>query len=148
MAYFYLTQNINRREPDTLASKSYIHIKARADGMQTAIAADELIELDGVEPKTIEELQTILDVWIEAENESAVPDSEDVIHMQRRIDLNLYIASRQLKEQADFLRIERGQVRPGDTNLSFSELLKRASPVEVELFWTRVNRILRPNSSG
>ena len=74
--YIYLTTNDNRREPIALNDKSYIHVKASQDGSQTIILIEENISDPNLTLKTLDEAHTILNQWIDLDNEDAPLDAE------------------------------------------------------------------------
>lgn len=99
--YFYLTTNINKNEPEALASIAYIHVKAKGDGSQTAIITETLVVDEAVVEMSQSELQAILDSWIAEENQNPEidtyidPETEEVIEqprLQRVINLGVYLA--------------------------------------------------------
>lgn len=86
--YFYLTTNVNSCEPDILKSIPYVHIKCKTDGSHTAIVSATQIEDVALEEKTKEEMKTILDAWIDTENENPDTDSQGNLVLQRFISLD------------------------------------------------------------
>jgi hypothetical protein len=85
--FFYLTTNVNSREPEILLAKPYVHIKCKTDASRTAIVSNIQIEDVGLEVKTKEEMQAILDSWINEENENPDTNSQGNLVLQRSIDL-------------------------------------------------------------
>ena len=92
MVKFYLTTNVHKTEPSALVAAGAIHVKAKADGMQTVMISDvEIIDANATE-KTFLEAQTILDTWIDEENDSPELDQDGVPMLQNFIDLGAYLA--------------------------------------------------------
>jgi hypothetical protein len=46
------------------------------------------------------------------------------------------------REWADIQRIERGFVRPGDSELAFPETMKTMSKLEQDMFWIKLRKKL------
>ncbi len=95
MAVKYYLINCENRNPSTiLGDKEYIHVKAHTNGQQVAIISQEELSGENIIEKTKEELQTILDNWINEENEN--PETRILIDgtiediLQTKIDLNIY----------------------------------------------------------
>jgi len=93
MVKFYLVNNINKNEPAAVKSSLFTHVKAKSDGSQTAIIAYESIDDENVIEKTKEELQQILDQWIDEENLDPYFDevSQQQIY-QLKINLDRYVS--------------------------------------------------------
>ena len=92
MVKFYLLTNINNVEPLAIRDKTFIHVKAKTDGSQTAIISDEDVQGDGIVEMTKEQLHGVLDAWIAEENANPPNDpvTEEPI-IQRPISLGLYV---------------------------------------------------------
>lgn len=92
MVKFYLTTNVYKSEPRALVDLGAIHVKAMSDGTQTIMISDvEAVDDNAVE-KTFLEAQTILDTWIDAENDVPALDPEGNPMVQNFIDLGAYLA--------------------------------------------------------
>jgi len=91
MTYFYLINCKNRNPSTILGGREYIHVKAHVDGKQVVIVSQEKIIGENIVEKTKEELQTILDNWIDIENENPEKDIDDNEILQDKIDLNKFI---------------------------------------------------------
>ncbi len=91
---YYLIQCENRNPSTILGDKDYIHVKAHVEGKEVAIIASEEIISENAIEKTQEELQIILDNWIDIENEN--PEIRTLIDgttediLQTKIDLNIW----------------------------------------------------------
>jgi len=95
MATKYYLINCDNRNPSTiLGDKEYIHVKAHVEGKQVAIISFDEIIGENIVEKTQEQLQTILDEWIDVENENPEKltlidgTAEDIL--QTKIDLNMW----------------------------------------------------------
>lgn len=92
--YFYLINCEDKNPSIILGDKEYIHIKAIVDGKQIAIISLEEIMGENIIAKTKEELQIILDEWIDVENKN--PEKYTLIDgtiediLQTKINLNIY----------------------------------------------------------
>jgi hypothetical protein len=64
----YLVANENKRVPDALLNYEYRRLKGKSDGCCEIILTDEVISIPEAEEKTLDEGQTIIDDWVEAEN--------------------------------------------------------------------------------
>lgn len=92
MSVKYYLINCENKNPSTiLGDKEYIHVKAHVEGKQVAIIASEEIIGENIIEKTKEELQIILDEWIDAENENPEKDIDDNDILQNKIDINKFI---------------------------------------------------------
>lgn len=90
--YFYILHT-DDKNPKTILDNSlgYIHVKARNDGKQIAIISAIIIKHENAEEKTIEELQEIIDNWINEENENPEKDIDDNLILQEKIDLKRFL---------------------------------------------------------
>ena len=86
--HYYLVDNINRDEPQIVKESLYIRIKGKADGSQTAIISFDPIV--GLTDLTKEELQVILDQWIDDENINPETDIYGNLLIQSKINLGQY----------------------------------------------------------
>lgn len=86
--FFYLTTNVNSCEPRILLSTPHVHIKCKTDGSRTALVSNTRIEDAALEEKTKEEMQTILDAWINEENENPDINSQGNPVLQHFINLD------------------------------------------------------------
>jgi len=92
MAVKYYLINCENKNPSTiLGDKNYIHIKAHVEGKQVAIISSDVIIGENIVEKTQEQLQTILDEWIDAENENPEKDIDNNDILQNKIELNKFI---------------------------------------------------------
>ena len=92
MAVKYYLINCENRNPSLiLGDKEYIHVKAHVEGKQVAIISFDEINDENIIEKTKEELQLIIDEWIDAENENPEKDIDDNDILQSKIDLNKFI---------------------------------------------------------
>lgn len=89
--YFYLLQCENRNPEVVLDGIEYIHVKAHVEGQQVAIISEEAIENEYIEEKSHTELQTILDSWIDMENEEPPQDIDGNDILQDRIVLDKFL---------------------------------------------------------
>ena len=91
---YYLITCENRNPSTILGDKEYIHVKAHVEGKSIAIISQEELLGENIIEKTKEELQIILDEWIDSENEN--PEQmilldgtiEDIL--QTKINLNMW----------------------------------------------------------
>jgi len=88
---YYLINCVNKNPSTILGDKDYIHVKAHVDGKQVAIISLEEIICENIEEKTKEELQIILDKWIDTENISPEKDVDNNEILQTKIDINKFI---------------------------------------------------------
>lgn len=90
-AYFYLTTNTHKNEPEVLASSEYVHVKAKGDGSQTAIITEYPIEDASLQEMSQEELQAVIDEWIAGENENPELDLEGNPMLQIQINIGAFL---------------------------------------------------------
>ena len=88
---YYLIQCENKNPSTILGEFNYIHIKAHVDGQQVAIISKEEIVGEHIVEKTKEELQIILDNWVDTENENPEKDIDDNDILQDKIDINKFV---------------------------------------------------------
>ena len=86
--YFYILDCINNC-PNL--NENYTHIKARIDGSQIVICAQQEIIADNITEKTQEEVQTIIDNWITTENETTYTNIDEIEIIQENINLNKFL---------------------------------------------------------
>jgi len=92
MAVKYYLINCENKNPSTiLGDKNYIHIKAHVEGKQVVIISSDVIIGENIVEKTQEQLQAILDEWIDAENENPEKDIDNNDILQNKIDINKFI---------------------------------------------------------
>jgi len=89
--YFYLVNCENKNPFTVLGDKEYIHVKAHVEGKQVAIISFDELSGENIEEKTKEELQIILDEWIDAENINPEKDVDNNDILQNKIDINKFI---------------------------------------------------------
>ena len=92
MAFIYLTTNANRSEPESLAGVDYIHVKCKSDGSRTLVITPQLIDAADCEALSPDAAQALLDGWIDEENAGLVPDEQNNLMTQSRIDLGSFIS--------------------------------------------------------
>lgn len=91
---YYLINCENMNPSTILRDKEYIHVKAHIEGKQVAIISEEELLGENIVKKTKDELQIILNNWIDAENIN--PETWTLIDgtieniLQTKIDLNIY----------------------------------------------------------
>jgi hypothetical protein len=92
MIKFYIANNLNRCEPEAVKAIEFIHVKSKTDGSQTAlISKNEILDPNVVE-KTQEELQTIVDEWIDEENQNPFFDDVNQVYvLQKKINLEVLL---------------------------------------------------------
>ena len=84
--YFYLIQCENKNT-DFLEG-NYVHIKAKTDGLEIAAVSEVEIIHENVISKTQEELQTLIDDWIDAENIDPPDENlQSVINIEGLLDV-------------------------------------------------------------
>lgn len=88
---YYLIQCENKNPSTVLGDKEYIHVKAHVEGKQVAIISSDEIAGENIIEKTKEELQIILDEWIDAENISPEKDVDNNDILQNKIDIDKFI---------------------------------------------------------
>jgi len=88
---YYLINCYNRNPSTVLGYKEYIHVKAHVEGKQVAIISFDELSGENIEEKTKEELQIILDEWIDAENINPEKDVDNNDILQNKIDINKFI---------------------------------------------------------
>jgi len=88
--YFYILHAENKN-PKTILDSDCIHVKSRNDGKQVAIISDIELEHEDIEEKTQAESQTILDSWIDEENENPEKDIDGNLLLQNKIDLKGFL---------------------------------------------------------
>ena len=92
MALKYYLINCENRNPSTiLGDRDYIHVKAHVEGKQVTIISSNEIIGENIIEKTKEELQIILDNWIDTENENPEKDIDDNDILQNKIDINKFV---------------------------------------------------------
>ncbi len=91
---YYLITCENRNPSTILGDKDYIHVKAHTNGQQVAIISQEELSGENIVEKTKEELQIILDNWIDIENENpekhVLIDGTEEDILQTKINLNMW----------------------------------------------------------
>ena len=91
---YYLVNCENRNPFNILGDKEYIHVKAHVEGKQVAIISSEDFVAENIIEKTKEELQIILDNWIDIENEHPkkriLADGTEEDILQTKINLNIW----------------------------------------------------------
>lgn len=73
MIYYHILENVNYVLPDFVSDLDFIYVKGKRDRMKTAIITKTIYDYPGV---TREEMQAILDDWINDEN--ADPEIDQV----------------------------------------------------------------------
>lgn len=92
MNYFYVTDNTGKCEPELLEAVDYIHVKARTDGDSTIIITEqELPEDDGLTLLSQEDAQSLLNEWIDSENEDPPKNVDGVDMLQAYISLESFL---------------------------------------------------------
>jgi len=87
---YYLLNCENKNPGLILTQKNYIHIKGHILGLKIAICSLDKIENENCIEKTKDELQIILDDWIDKENENPDKDVDGNDIFQLKINLNIY----------------------------------------------------------
>jgi hypothetical protein len=92
MAKFYLVSNVNGEPPLAVKSHSYVHVKVKFDRTATAIIThDELSDPNTIE-KTQEELQAIVNSWVDEENTDPFFDEVNQVYVvQNKINLGVLL---------------------------------------------------------
>ena len=90
MLSYYLVNCENKNPLIVIKNENYIHVKSHVEGKQITIITKEKIVGESIIEKTKEELQVILDSWIDNENENPEKDIDGNDIIQDKINLNIY----------------------------------------------------------
>lgn len=154
MVYYYLTTNDNKREPSCLDSISYVRVQGSPCGNNTLIMTSEQINDSYLISKTKQESEIQLQSWadflndMEPELTQEQIDNGEIKPVHYPPDINIYLNADNIRpsvlENADWQRILRGSVLPGDESKDFHRLKRNMSPIELEQF----ERILGEKLNG
>ena len=86
--YFYLVE-CDHKNLDFI-EEEYIHIKAKTDCSKVGIMSGQEIIDENATKKTQEELQIIIDDWIDVENENPIKDVDNNDIFQDKINIEKF----------------------------------------------------------